>query len=497
MELRCRVFMGLAAPLILLAVAWGLSLWGVPAHDPDLGWHLLGGRWILEHGAVPRADFINLFRREWHDYHWLAQVLLAWVYEHGGYTLLRVTLGLLGVALFLALVGLALRARRGTLSPYTTLIVLSGFVLIQEIATIRPQMLALLLLALASILLVQRPAWFELPVLFVVTVIGVNVHVYWVFIPYLWFLYRVTPRLVRRSAPSSLYAWGGMFLLGGAGLISPYGVWGTPPDWAGVLSNYALVWDYLTMPEVLKNSINELRSGVGRTGWVQLILLSYLAFFSRTARWRRFLADAGAGLAAITGFVLAVLGIKYVAVTAIFVLPYLIRHPLPCTVGRRTFVRPLVVGCLALATVGAYRSWITYPFTHPNDARIDDFVPYSACHALARLPMKQRNDSQTIRVLTHFNHGGWCRWALYESDPTTDYRVTTDNRTQGIPGEHFERSFDLFGAKRGWLGTLAEWDPDVAVVQKDYPLAQFMGLSPDRWRKVFEDNLFVIFVPQS
>ena len=153
MELRCRVFMGLAAPLILLAVAWGLSLWGVPAHDPDLGWHLLGGRWILEHGAVPRADFINLFRREWHDYHWLAQVLLAWVYEHGGYTLLRVTLGLLGVALFLALVGLALRARRGTLSPYTTLIVLSGFVLIQEIATIRPQMLALLLLALASILL--------------------------------------------------------------------------------------------------------------------------------------------------------------------------------------------------------------------------------------------------------------------------------------------------------------------------------------------------------
>jgi hypothetical protein len=73
--------------------------------------------------------------------------------------------------------------------------------------------------------------------------------------------------------------------------------------------------------------------------------------------------------------------------------------------------------------------------------------------------------------------------------------VTTDNRTQGFPGEHFERSFNLFGAKRDWLATLVEWRPDAAVVQKAYPLAQFMGLSPDRWRKIVEDREFVVFVP--
>ncbi|MFM1848250.1 MAG: hypothetical protein RL417_1724, partial [Pseudomonadota bacterium] len=47
---------GAERTLVFLAVVWGLSLWGVPAHDLDLGWHLLGGSWILDHGAVPRAD---------------------------------------------------------------------------------------------------------------------------------------------------------------------------------------------------------------------------------------------------------------------------------------------------------------------------------------------------------------------------------------------------------------------------------------------------------
>jgi hypothetical protein len=250
------------------------------------------------------------------------------------------------------------------------------------------------------------------------------------------------------------------------------------------------------MPEVLKSSINELRSTFASTSGVQVVVLLYLAVIARTARWKRFLADIGAGVAAITGLLLAALGIKYVAVCAIFCLPYLVRHPLRIARGRSDVV--LVPGILIgiLAMFFAYRAVTTYPPTHPNNELIDQFVPYTGCGKIAAMEIPLAQGRQAARILTHFNHGGWCRWALYEQARTRDFWVTTDNRTQGVPGEHYTRSFDLFGAKGEWLRTLAEWRPDVAVVQKAYPLAQFMGLSPHQWRKVFEDEQFVIFLPQ-
>ena len=35
--------------LTVACILYGLSFWTFPPHDPDLGWHLLGGRWIAEH----------------------------------------------------------------------------------------------------------------------------------------------------------------------------------------------------------------------------------------------------------------------------------------------------------------------------------------------------------------------------------------------------------------------------------------------------------------
>jgi hypothetical protein len=487
---------GLAVPLLLLAVLWGVSFWATPAHDPDLGWHLLGGSWILEHGAIPRHDIINAFRLEWHDYHWLAQIPLALLYRFGGYEALRIALGAWMVILFLSVIALVTRAKRGPIGWYSALVVVSAWFLMSEIVTVRPQLVALVLLAVALAVLVRRPAHGELPLLFVLTCLAVNIHVYWIFIPYLWFLYRVCPRIVRQHAPSAVYAWGGLFLLGSAGLVSPYGIFAPRLDFELVLSNYALLWDYLTMPEVLKSSINELRSTLASTSGVQIVVLLYLVVIARTARWRRFLADIGAGMAMITGLLLAVLGIKYVAVCAICCVPYLVRHPLRIAVGRSSLLPVASVALCALALFFGYRAVTTWPLTHPNNQLIDRFVPYTGCGALAALDIPRRPDRADLRILTHFNHGGWCRWALYEKERNRDFRVTTDNRTQGVPGEHYTRSFELFGVKGQWLRTLAEWAPDVAVVQKGYPLAQFMGLSPDRWRKVFEDEEFAIFLPR-
>ncbi|MCB0318971.1 MAG: hypothetical protein KDD56_09455, partial [Bdellovibrionales bacterium] len=67
--------------LIIIATLSGLCFWSRPPYDPDLGWHLNGGAWILNNlsqgnnlnQALPSFDFINSFNPIWHDYHWLGQ----------------------------------------------------------------------------------------------------------------------------------------------------------------------------------------------------------------------------------------------------------------------------------------------------------------------------------------------------------------------------------------------------------------------------------------
>ena len=48
----------LSVALILLA---GTSHCFYPIEDPDLFWHIVIGRWILDHGAVPQVEYWNYF----------------------------------------------------------------------------------------------------------------------------------------------------------------------------------------------------------------------------------------------------------------------------------------------------------------------------------------------------------------------------------------------------------------------------------------------------
>ncbi|MDD5628528.1 MAG: hypothetical protein PHU21_05660 [Elusimicrobia bacterium] len=71
---------------------WGLALvcaapaFCFPLFNPDLFWHLSAGRWILEHLALPREDFLSFTKagRPWVDFEWLAQLVYQGVYACGG-----------------------------------------------------------------------------------------------------------------------------------------------------------------------------------------------------------------------------------------------------------------------------------------------------------------------------------------------------------------------------------------------------------------------------
>ena len=54
--------------------------------DFDVWWHLRGGQFILEHGAIPRVDIFTYTNAggPWIDLYWLFQVIIALLYRVGG-----------------------------------------------------------------------------------------------------------------------------------------------------------------------------------------------------------------------------------------------------------------------------------------------------------------------------------------------------------------------------------------------------------------------------
>jgi len=487
--------------LYAAAVLYGLTFWYHPAHDPDLGWHLAGGAWIADHHALPRHDFVNTFNPFWQDYHWLVQLLLYGIYHLGGYEALRLALGVVMAVLCTLVLDIILLAspRR---QPMTLVLAcfFGAVTLIAHVTSVRPQMLSLCLLALAMRRFVQPKRAWELPYLFFLAALLANVHVYWAFIPLLWLFYRCVPRLIGRGKFGPAYAWGGLFLLAGAGLMSPYTVLrsGFAPRFP--LVNYALLWDYLTMPAALKATIGEFRGALGTEGFTPWLMLLSLVVLTRTFRWRRFLAQIGSGVSAVVFGLLAIASLKFVSVYALAVLPYLVRQvqavARPWLHRAAWLEQPIGATLVALTILGsAAHAALHFPWIDDNNEYISSMQPLAACRKIASLDLTPRPSRDHVRVLTHFNHGGWCRWILYQERPELDFRVTTDGRTQWVPAERFLTAYDLLNVKNDWLQTLARWDPDVMVIPTTHALGNVLLLDPGGYELVFRDAGFMVFVP--
>jgi hypothetical protein len=88
---NARMQPSLGAPLadaflIVLFLTLTFLLGAFPLKDADFYWHLRTGDLIRESGKVPRTDPFTFTRVDvpWIDLHWLFQIAISWVYEHGG-----------------------------------------------------------------------------------------------------------------------------------------------------------------------------------------------------------------------------------------------------------------------------------------------------------------------------------------------------------------------------------------------------------------------------
>ena len=243
---------------LALVLLGGCLFWFRPAQDPDLGWQLLGGQLVYESlvsgsFAVPRTDFINVFRAEWHDYHWFAQLLMYKLYLEGSWEALHGGLALVAVLSLFTVLALSRRIALGCDEVSVVLGLLWCWTQLFNISTVRPQMILLFFVPLSLLVLLSaKTFWWQLLLLFFLSVLGANIHVYWIFIPFLWSMVRCLPRLFGGDTRGPLQTWGGLFLLMSAGLFSPYGL--LQKDLSGIspILNYAVVWDYMFTPDFLK-----------------------------------------------------------------------------------------------------------------------------------------------------------------------------------------------------------------------------------------------------
>ncbi|MCB0328236.1 MAG: hypothetical protein KDD70_01195, partial [Bdellovibrionales bacterium] len=369
-------FFGLSAALL------GLSYCVISMADPDLGWHLAGGEFISRTGSVPRADFINAIQDRWHDYHWLFQLGLFKIYTALGYVGIAVIFGLFSSISFL----LGYRVLRSALSPSLSfLFFVLLFLLAQPVWVQRPQTYALVGIALAQYILETR--WrFELVTTFLLAIVVSNFHVSWIFIPLLWFGYRVLPRFARKEAFSSMYAWGGCFLLGSAALWSPYGIFGQS-NFPDLLLNYAILWDYLFLQPSVKSKVAEMATPFALGGYIGPMLLVFLILIARFVDLRSLKDQPGSFFFFIVSLLLALSSAKYLgllAVAGLWFLPqYLLRWPVLKKLGEeKALVAATTLIALALSTYLIWKMIERVPNEKRLTRELEEAFPIRECREI-------------------------------------------------------------------------------------------------------------------
>jgi len=155
-----------------------LAAWPIMVTDTDTWYHLNGGRYLVEHGTIPRESFFSFISppRPWTAYYWLFQALLYGLYTWWGYYgLIALRTTILLAALFTIWKFLFHgRAPRGAVSWLAFVFVCYSLVLAVRYLNVRPQMFTYLFIVLFVFILECHPrrAWL-LPLL---AVLWCNLH---------------------------------------------------------------------------------------------------------------------------------------------------------------------------------------------------------------------------------------------------------------------------------------------------------------------------------
>ncbi len=172
-----HLHVSLPLALALLCFVLGLGSRGQRLNDPDTMLHVVIGRWVLAHHAVPHADFLthSVPGSPWVAHEWLGGVVSALFYAAAGFQGL-VAMAALGLAVALAIF---VRALMRYYNPAQAIVIaVLAWIVISPHWLARPHMVALPLMVWWMALLVAARAAGRAPPLLAVLIMvpWVNLH---------------------------------------------------------------------------------------------------------------------------------------------------------------------------------------------------------------------------------------------------------------------------------------------------------------------------------
>lgn len=399
------IFSVIVLSLVVIALA------AHPLIDPDLGWNLAGGLWILDNLKIPQSDPLAALASPWIDYCYLPQILFAGVFKFFGFYGLSFLQIFTPTLMFIATGFFIFRqigSQSGSLSKRVFPVVLAAILVlfIAPIFHLRPQLFSAFLFAL---FLQWRAVSKNLLLLTLILVVWSNTHVYWIFAPVILVADYLIAKVFREQVKVGAIP---IFISILAPMISPYGY-----------QNYLPIIQYSFFHSHVKNFIQEFQPLIYTEGYllpVACLLFAAIFYYSKNK-----LIGLNDLLLSILFFVLALWQMKFTPIFGIFGVFSLVKTFSDRRISLSKGVQFTVYGVSFVCSLVACR--FVSPMIGKNQQEL----------------LSVGNAASNIEgpIFTQFNAGGWIELGLYLSNNKTLARPWIDGRTL-VMGE--ERLTDYF-----------------------------------------------------
>lgn len=416
--------------------------------DADYWWHLATGRLILESGSVPSVDpFSFAYDGPWIAHEWLGELVIAELVDTVGFVITAALFGAMTAAALL-LPAFALHRRGVQVKALLPWVVIGSYAL-ASYATVRPQVLSWLLLAVLVVLLMSLGAgdryrpWLVIPLMLA----WANLHGLWIVGLGVIGIY-VAFTLVGRT-PFAPRRWPALGILAGAVAASVL----TPAGPEGLL--YPL--RYLRQDDWGTAFIAEWQAADftdPRQFGIALLILGVILFGRRsTSGW---LATV-----AVIGLAGAVLAVRNAPLAVVLSLPMLalaldawLGEPREVPPARARQRRTLELGLAAVVVVAMV---VVLPRAMTGSE--ESVFPTAAFDRLEEL-------DPDARLLVDYDWGGYAIHRVREWGG----QVFIDGRSDMYPREIFEEYLAMRRAGDGWEALLDRYEVEAILLPPDAPL---------------------------
>jgi hypothetical protein len=456
--------------------------------DPDMGWHLRTGEYILEHG-IPHQDVFSFTAsdHEWITHEWLSDVLMALIHRVGGLPALMLVFA--GVAALTFGLIYVRCAGRPYLAAFVTLL---GFLTASGPWGVRPQMFNVLGIA-AFVNIVEgvkdkkldRRAFLLLPVLMM---IWVNLHSGYLLGVVLLGTYIVGEAAQLRFGPTDERGldWSSIRWLAGitalcfaATLFNPngYRLWIYPFQTLGSNAMQIHIQEW--------KSPNFHLSPFWPFGMMLVVGLVSLVLSYERPTWTDMLLFFGTATA---GLVSA----RHIQIFAVVATPVVARYVLRRFTSTRIY--PLLEGTLPQSKPSrlmANTHWaIMGLMTLLAVVYVDKVIQNNDTAMATRYPVAavnflEQEDWVARRGYNSYNWGGYLIWR--------GLSVFVDGRADVYGDEFMLYNLQTYQAQPTWHEPLDEFEVEYVLVERDIPLTVLLAESDD-WREAYSDDVAQIFV---